>query len=140
VIYKGRRFVVLVLVAAAIAGCASGRAYRRGQDASRLGDWDTAVAYYRQALMENPDRLEVRVALERATQSASLEHLSRARRFESEGQFAAAASEYRRVLDLDATNQLAAAKAAEMDKLLREQIDATRPRPEIDQLREQIRK
>ena len=139
-IYRSRRFVVLVLVAAALAGCASGRSYRRGQDAARLGDWDTAVAYYRQALMDDPDRLDVRVALERATQSASLEHLSRARRLESEGQFAAAASEYRRVLDLDATNQLAAAKAAEMDKLLREQIDATRPRPEIDQLREQIRK
>ena len=127
-------------MAATLAGCASGRAYRRGQDAARLGDWDTAVAYYRQALLDNPDRLDVRVALERATQSASLEHLSRARRLENDGQFAAAASEYRRVLDLDAANQLAAAKAAEMDKLLREQIDAARPKPEIDQLREQVRK
>jgi general secretion pathway protein D len=140
VICKVRGFLVLVLVAATLAGCASGRAYRRGQDAARLGDWDTAVAYYRKALMEDPDRLDVRVALERATQSASLDHLSRARRLEAEGQFAAAASEYRRVIDLDAGNQLAAAKAAEMDRLLRDQIEAARPRPEIDQLREQIRR
>ncbi|HEX6324027.1 MAG TPA: tetratricopeptide repeat protein, partial [Vicinamibacterales bacterium] len=71
-IQRGRRFIVLALVVAAIAGCASGRSYRRGQDAARLGDWDTAVEYYRQALMDDPDRLDVRVALERATQSASL--------------------------------------------------------------------
>jgi len=135
-----KRLVIGIAVLALAAGCASGRAYRRGQDAARLGDWDTAVAYYRQALMEDPDRLDVRVALERATQSASLEHLSRARRLEAEGQFAAAAGEYRRVVDLDAANQLAAAKAAEMDKLLREQIEAARPTPEIEKLREAIRR
>lgn len=135
-----RQLIVLFVVAATVAGCASGRAFRRGQDAARLGDWDTAVAYYRQSLLESPDRLDVRVALERATQSASLEHLSRARRLEEAGEFAAAASEYRRVIDLDAANHLAAAKAAEMDKLLREQIESTRPQPEIDVLREQIRK
>jgi len=135
-----RTLIVLAVAAATLAGCASGRAYRRGQDAARLGDWDTAVAYYRQALMDDPDRLDVRVALERATQSASLEHLSRARQMENDGQFAAAAAEYRRVLDLDPRSQLAAAKATEMDRLLREQIDAARPRPEIELLREQIRK
>ena len=135
-----KRATTFVLVAVALAGCASGRSYRRGQDAARLGDWDTAVAYYRQALLDDPDRLDVRVALERATQSASLEHMSRARKLEVEGQLAAAASEYRRVLDLDATNQVAAAKAAEMERLLREQIDATRPKPEIERLREELRK
>ena len=31
------------------------------QEAARLGDWDTAVAYYRQSLIEDPDRLDVRV-------------------------------------------------------------------------------
>jgi general secretion pathway protein D len=135
-----KRAAIFVVVAAALAGCASGRAYRRGQEAARINDWDTAVAYYNQALSEDPDRLEVRVALERARQSAALEHLSLARKFEGEGQFAAAASEYRRVLDLDAKSQMAAAKAAEMDRKLREQIDAARPKPEIERLREEIRK
>jgi general secretion pathway protein D len=135
-----KRATTFVVLAVAMAGCASGRAYRRGQDAARINDWDTAVAYYRAALLDNPDKLEVRVALERATQSASLEHFSRARKLESEGQYVAAASEYRRVLDLEASNQLAAAKAAEMDKKLRDEIEATRPRPEIEKLRETIRK
>lgn len=138
-ISKTARFIVLVLVAATLAGCASGRSFRRGQEAARLGDWDTAVAYYRQSLIEDPDRLEVRVALERATQSAAFAHLSLARQFEEDGQLAAAAGEYRRVLDLDPTNQLAAAKAAELDRQLREQIEAARPTPAIEQLRQQVR-
>ncbi|MDQ3071497.1 MAG: hypothetical protein M3R55_17430, partial [Acidobacteriota bacterium] len=135
-----RTLLIVSLVAVTLAGCASGRALRRGQDAARLGDWDTAVAYFRQALMENPDRLDVRVALERATQSASLEHLSRARRLESEGQLAAAAGEYRRAIDLDPANQLAAAKAGELDRALRDQIEATRPRPQIRDFEDQIRR
>lgn len=136
---KAARFVALGLVAALVAGCASGRSFRRGQEAARLGDWDTAVAYYRQSLVEDPDRLETRVALERATMSASLEHLSRARQLEADGQLAAAAGEYRRVVDLDPTNQIAAAKAAELDRAVREQVEAARPRPAIEQMREQIR-
>src|SRR5688500_991435 len=138
-IHRARRLLVLVLVAAALAGCASGRSFRRGQEAARLGDWDTAVAYYRQSLLEDPDRLDVRVALERATMSASLEHLSRARKLEADGQLAAAANEYRRVVDLDPTNAMASAKAAELDRRQRDQIEASRPVPEIEQLRAQIR-
>ena len=138
-IHRGARFIVLILVAATLAGCASGRSFRRGQEAARLGDWDTAVAYYRQSLIEDPDRLDVRVALERATQSASLAHLTRARQLEAEGQTAAAAAEYRRVVDLDPANQLAALKAAELERAVREQVEAARPQPQIEQLRARIR-
>ncbi|MDQ3169406.1 MAG: hypothetical protein M3Q55_04585, partial [Acidobacteriota bacterium] len=130
---------MLVLVAATLAGCASGRSFRRGQEAARLGDWDTAVAYYRQSLLEDPDRLDVRVALERATMAASLEHLGRARKLEAEGELAAAASEYRRAVDLDPTNAMAGAKAGELDRRQRDRIEAARPVPEIEQLRAQIR-
>lgn len=136
---SGIKFVVLVLLAAVLAGCASGRSFRRGQEAARLGDWDTAVAYYRQSLIEDPDRLEVRVALERATQSAAFAHLSQARQFEEDGQLAAAAAEYRRVLDLDPTNQLASSKAAELERQLRDQIEAARPTPAIEQMRQVVR-
>ena len=44
------RFALLVLVAALLAGCGAGRAYGRGDRASRAGDWDTAVDYYRRAV------------------------------------------------------------------------------------------
>jgi hypothetical protein len=57
------------------AGCATGGAASKGHEAATRGDWDTAVAYYRQALEENPDRLQ-EIGLERATREASLTHLA----------------------------------------------------------------
>ncbi len=47
---------------------------------------------------------------------------------------------YRRAAELDATNRQVAAKAAELERIIREKIEAARPRPEIDRLREQARK
>ena len=52
------RLALLVLVAALLGGCAAGRAYGRGDRASRAGDWDTAVDYYRQAVQRSPDRAD----------------------------------------------------------------------------------
>ena len=40
---------------------------------------------------------------------------------------------------MDATNRLAAARAAQLERTIRDRIEATRPRPRIDTLREQAR-
>jgi general secretion pathway protein D len=40
---------------------------------------------------------------------------------------------------MDATNRLAAARAAELERIIRERIEKTRPRPPIEQLRQQAR-
>jgi general secretion pathway protein D len=134
-----RRLIVLVL-AIAVSSCAAGRAFRRGQDAARAGDWDGAVQYFRQAVQENPDKPEYKIALERAMQSASQEHLSRAKQLEENDQLDAALIEYRRALETDTTNRLAASKAAELEKTIRERIEAARPKPRIETLREEARK
>lgn len=133
-----RRLIVLVL-AVAVSSCAAGRAFRRGQDAARAGDWDSAVQYFRQAVQENPDKPEYKIALERAMQSASQEHISRAKQLEETDQLDAALIEYRRALETDTTNRLAASKAAELEKTIRERIEAARPKPRIQVLREQAR-
>ena len=134
-----RRLVIVLVLAVAISGCAAGRAYRRGQEAARGGDWDAAVQYFRQAVQENPDKPEYKIALERAMQSAAQEHISRARQLEEKDQLDAALIEYRRALETDTTNRLAAAKAAELEKIIRERIEASRPKPRIDELRAQAR-
>lgn len=123
-----------------VSGCAAGRAFRRGEEASRAGDWDSAVAEYTKAVQENPDRAEYKIALERATQSASREHISRAHELEEKDQLDAALIEYRRALELDASNRLAAARAVELEKTIRDRIEATRPKPPIDRLREEARR
>jgi type II secretory pathway component GspD/PulD (secretin) len=106
---------------------------------ARLGDWDAAVKYFTEAVQENPNKPEYKIALERAQQSASLDHISKARELEQKDQLDAALLEYRKALETDASNRLAAAKAAELEKTIRDRIEASRPKPRIDTLREQAR-
>ena len=110
---------------------------RSAQSAAEKGDWDTAVAYYRQALNSDPSRIDVKLALERSMRSASTEHLKRARAFEQQDQLSGAAAEYRLAADLDPGNTLAITKALEIERKIRDQIEASRPRSRIDDLRQQ---
>src|SRR5262245_22561648 len=123
-----------------VSGCAAGHAYRQGQEASRVGDWDSAVTHYTKAVQESPDKAEYKIALERAVQNASREHLSRAHDLEQRDQLDAALLEYKRALDIDPSNRLAAAKSIELEKTIRDRIEASRPKPAIQGLREEARR
>ena len=91
-------------------------------------------------MQENPDKTEYKIALERATQNAAREHIARARDLESKDQLDAALLEYNRAVELDGSNRLAAARAIELEKIIRDRIEATRPKPAIDRLREEARR
>ena len=134
-----RRLTIVLVVAVFAAACGAGRAFRKGEEAARNGDWDTAVTYFRQAVQEDPDRPEFKIALERANQSAAQEHISRARQFEEKDQLDMALVEYQKALETDSTNRLAASKAAELERTIRDRIEASRPKPRIETLREQAR-
>ncbi len=133
------RVVALVLLAGLASGCAAGRAYRRGQEAARAGDWDTAVTHFTKAVQEDPENAGYKITLERAMQSAAREHISRARDLESKDQLDAALLEYKKAMEMDATNRLAASKVAELERTIRERIEKSRPKPPIQQLRDQAR-
>ncbi|MDA1307623.1 MAG: cohesin domain-containing protein [Acidobacteria bacterium] len=132
-----QRSAALVLALTIVGGCATGRAVRQGEQAAKSGDWDAAVAYYRAALANEPGRIDVRIALQRATAAASAEHVARARELEAQEQWAAAAAEYRLAADLDPANVFAAAKAVAIERRLREEIEAMRPPSRMQTLREQ---
>jgi general secretion pathway protein D len=119
------------------AGCASGRALRSAQTAADAGDWDAAVAYYREALARDPNRVDVKIALERAVRTASAVHVDRGRTLEAEEQFAGALAEYRLAADLDPSNTLALTKAIELERAIRDQFEAARPAVGIEALRQQ---
>ncbi len=129
-----------IVLAMCVSGCAAGHAYRQGQEASRVGDWDSAVTHYTKAVQENPEKAEYKIALERAVQNASREHLSRAHELEGRDQLDAALLEYKRAVELDPSNRLAAAKSIELEKTVRDRIEATRPKPPIQGLREEARR
>ena len=123
------RLAIGIVLAIAVSGCAAGHAYRQGQEASRVGDWDSAVTYYTKAVQESPEKAEYKIALERATQNASRKHLSRAHELEERDQLDAALLEYKRALELDPSNRLAASKSVELEKTIRDRIEASRPKP-----------
>jgi len=131
------RRVLVGLLAVSLAGCATGRAIGRAESAANRGDWDAAVAYYREALQNKPNDIELRIALDRATRTASTAHMANARQLEADEQLAGAIAEYRVAAELDPTNTLAAAKASELERRMRDQVEATLPANTIDTLRQQ---
>ena len=113
------------------------RAQRRRPPRQR-GDWDTAVAYYRQALGERSRAASTsrsRSSARRATRRPT--HVSARAALEPQDQLAGAAAEYRLAADLDPSNTLAITKALELERKIRDQIEASRPQPRIDELRQQ---
>ncbi len=125
---------VVLGVSLLLAACGAGRSYGRGDQAARNGDWDAAVEHYRQAVLQEPDRTDYRIALERAMISASTRHLDQARLLEARGQLEDALREYRRAADFDPPNRQVAAKAIEIERRIRDEAEAARPRSSVSQL------
>jgi general secretion pathway protein D len=88
------------LLPLALAGCATSAAFRSGEKAERLQDWDRAVLEYRRAVAAAPDNVQFRRALERARLRAANDHTNMARRFAGRGQYREALDEYRVALEL----------------------------------------
>jgi general secretion pathway protein D len=133
------KVTALFLALALITGCAAGRAFQSGEDRARVGDWDSAVTYYRTAVQADPDKPEYRIALERAMLNASRAHFDNARELEAKDQLDAALLEYRRTVEFDPGNTQALARVVQLEKTIRDRIEASRPKPPIVQLREQAR-
>jgi general secretion pathway protein D len=137
--YAYVRIAALILIASLAAGCAASRAFGSGEDAARAGDWETAVDHYRRAVDKDPNNAEYRIAYERAMISASQVHLDAARVAEARGQLEDALREYRRASEFDPPNRQLAGKVVELERTLRDQIEAARPRNSVQQMREQAR-
>jgi general secretion pathway protein D len=134
-----RGFGLVVAVAILAAGCAAGQAFRHGEAAMRSGNLDEAVVHYRKAVQAAPDNPNYKIALERAMVAASRAHLDRAKEFEANGQLEAALGEYRQASEYDPSNRTSVAKVAELDRTIRERIEASRPRPPIEAMRQRAR-
>jgi type II secretory pathway component GspD/PulD (secretin) len=124
-----RSAALVMVVALLAAGCAASRSFGRGETAARVGDWDTAVEQYRSAVQQDPDNAAYRVALTRAMISASIAHLDQARLFEEKGQLEDSLREYRRASEYDPPNRQLAAKVTEIERKIRDAIEAARRPP-----------
>src|SRR4029079_13282470 len=109
------------------------------EDAARAGNWDAAVDNYRRAVQKSPNNPEYRIAYERAMISASQEHLDQARIAEARGQLEDALREYRRASEFDPPNRQLSAKVLDLERTLRDRIEAQRAPSAAQAWREQPR-
>jgi type II secretory pathway component GspD/PulD (secretin) len=131
---------VACLAGALLAACGgAGRSYGRGDKAARNGDWDAAVGFYRRAVQSKPNRSDYRIALERAMINASSVHMDQGRVFEALTQLDEALREYRRANEFNPTSRVIASKVQELERRVREQLEAAQPKPSIQQMRERAR-
>ena len=130
----------LALAAVMAAGCATGRAFARGEAAGRAGDWESAVGFYRQALQNDPDRPDYKIALERAMVAAANMYSERARQFEEANQLEEALRAYRKAQEFEPSNRQLSSKAAQIERTLRDRLEAAQPRPDIERMRQQARR
>ena len=128
-----------LVMGALVASCASTGAFRQGNDLAEMGDWDSAVDFYRQAVQEDPRDPEYRIALERAMGQASRGHAERARELEGQDELPAALAEYRRASELDPTNGQLIAIVAALEQRIRSLVEASRPPSTLDLLQERAR-
>jgi len=90
-----------ILLAVALAGCATSSAFRLGEKAERRRDYDQAVLEYSKALKNDPDNLHYRKSLDRARLRASEEHARAGRRLLGRGLHKEALDEFKLALDLN---------------------------------------
>jgi len=113
------RRAAIGLLLLGLGACAAGEAVRAGDAAVKKGDWDAAVAYYREALGHDPTRVDVKISLDHALFAAADEHARRAKTLEDQDQFAGAAAEYRQAADLVPANSLYLSKAISLERRMR---------------------
>ena len=74
-----RRVWLTLVLGLGLAGCATSSAFRAGENAERLQDYDRAVLEYQRAVQAAPDNVNYHRALDRARMRASTDHTNRAR-------------------------------------------------------------
>jgi general secretion pathway protein D len=94
-----RRLLLPFALLAAV-GCATSGAFRSGENAERLQDYDRAVLEYQKAVQAAPQNVQYRRALERARMRAATDHTNMARRLSGRGLYTEALNEYRLALEL----------------------------------------
>jgi general secretion pathway protein D len=96
-----------------LAGACSFGEYRKAEIAEQAGNWDQAVVEYLELVQRHPEDLSYRSALLRVKMKASEAHFEAGKKLAEAGVLDRAIFEYRQAVELDPSNQYA---AAEMNK------------------------
>lgn len=132
--------VAILLIALVLASaCATSEALRRAEEESERGNWDAAVAYYRQAVEEDPENVEYQIELERALFQASQQHERIARDLRVAGDLEQALQEYQLSVQLDPGNQVAVSGLRSVQQELAEAGGDPPPLTRLEELKQRAR-
>ncbi|MCG6924728.1 MAG: hypothetical protein LJF30_05375 [Acidobacteria bacterium] len=109
-----KRFVLVAALLPAFA-CATSSAFRAGEKAERVQDYDRAVMEYSRALKQDPSNPQYVRALGRARLRAATEHANMGRRLAGRGLYKEALDEYRLALDLNPQSEALREEIAEVE-------------------------
>jgi len=135
-----RSWVIGAACVVALSACAADKAYRQGELAGGNNDWDAAVVHLTKAVQEAPDKPEYKVALERAMSNASRVHYAKGVELEALDRLEEALAEFRKAIEYDGKNRPAVARAAELERTIRDRIEAQIPKAPIESMREEARR
>jgi general secretion pathway protein D len=109
---SGRRAAAALALAALLAACATGHAYRVGQKEMNSGNYDRAVLNFSRAVAAKPESTRFKVALSRARIKAAQDHFAKGQAYHQAGRLEAAIAEFQQVVYLDPSHQFAANELA----------------------------
>jgi type II secretory pathway component GspD/PulD (secretin) len=137
---RGAAALLVLLLAAGTWACTASRAFTRGNSAAMQLDWDLAVTHYSEAVKSDPGRADYKMALDRARLAAAQSHFEKARQYETRDQLDLALLEYRRVVELQPGAQESRAGIQRLEQTIRDRIEAARPKPAAEAMRQVARK
>jgi len=117
--YRLARWSLFLLVTLWLSGCSGYFAYKEGLDLDDAGRYDESVASYFEAVRKNPDKLEYRVRLQKARESAANDAIDEGERLTSEGRLREAAEAYSRAMSFDPSQEVARQSRDEILEKLR---------------------
>ncbi|MEJ5165472.1 MAG: secretin N-terminal domain-containing protein [Thermoanaerobaculia bacterium] len=109
-----KKFILFLLIFTI--SCTGYRAFKSGQDAEKIKDYDKAVAEYLSALAKDPENIKYKIYLERAKLRASQTHFENGKKLHQAKQYPGAILEYQIAVQLDPTNQFAAQELVKAQK------------------------
>src|SRR5262245_17259158 len=110
--------VVLAFLAICLSGCVTGSAYKRGERAAVLKDYETAMTEFKLALDRNPANIEIQLRYEQARFNAAFQHFEAGRRAVDREDYLTAKMEFTRVLEIDPTHVLAEQQLQKINEIL----------------------
>ncbi len=104
-----------------VMGCAARKSYNEGQEAVKLGQWETAVQRFSDAVEKAPKNPHYKIALERTRLEASHEFFKRGQEYVNTGLLEDAAIYFNKTIMFDPTNQYAIDELAKVMKQIEKQ-------------------